>query len=457
MSKINTLKFKDHYTEAVPKQFTKLSRSKIDIHNLKTNMWNEFVDSDLAEILDADCSVFPRVLPGSYLPVIKKTARDISEAVFKLISLSETEIRAIFPSGPNRDFLLNELKVVKYRPDRLVGSLRFDMAIVGEPTPNNPPKLLEINEIGFDGLSRMPFIQDVLYKIIPGLDKKYFSLDTSRAEIKNMARLGPSLARFQQDQYNWDEELLYRKSKLMKYDLKLISPTQLKCRIDKKEYPLAIKDHVVIKNGRIHIGDWTPSGFMVSFALELSDYKKYHDFFAELVRKKAPHYGPFVTGLFASKSILSVLADPAIQRITLGSTNRLKDVILPAQMLNATSREAALLHPEEFVIKHVDGFGGYHVFMDNELVKTIKKTSTKKFNNWVLQERVKINCINIDGFKSKPKRTIADLGVFCHYDWSHGKFNHFEVGGFLSRATNMSWKVNVSSGGSQVGVMFTKD
>ena len=74
---------------------------------------------------------------------------------------------------------------------------------------------------------------------------------------------------------------------------------------------------------------------------------------------------------------------------------------------------------------------------------------------WVVQNRVKLNVIEIDGFLSKPKKTIADLGVFCQYDWSKGKFNHFEVGGFISRATNTSWKVNVSSGGAQVGVMFS--
>ncbi|MBC7429109.1 MAG: hypothetical protein H7336_10885, partial [Bacteriovorax sp.] len=110
----------------------------------------------------------------------------------------------------------------------------------------------------------------------------------------------------------------------------------------------------------------------------------------------------------------------------------------------------------KYVIKYVDGFGGEHVFMDQELVKTIKKIPPGKLHEWVIQKRVNLNTIEIDGFLSHPKRAISDLGVFVQYDWSNGKFNHFEVGGFLSRATNTSLKVNISSGGSQVGVMFNK-
>jgi hypothetical protein len=139
----------------------------------------------------------------------------------------------------------------------------------------------------------------------------------------------------------------------------------------------------------------------------------------------------------------------------LGSSERLKNSILPASML-IDNYKTALKNPEQFVIKYVDGFGGEQVFMDNILVKTIKKIPPKKMNEWILQQRVNLNTIAIDGFLSHPKTAISDLGVFVQYDWSNGKFNHFEVGGFLSRATNTSLKVNISSGGSQVGVMFSK-
>lgn len=456
MKKKKALNFAHHYHEKHPRHLENFKKRKIEVYNHKTNLWNAFSDSGLSDILDQDCSIYPRVLPGSYLPVIKKTARDITEMILKLITLPENEVQAIFPAGPVRDFLIKELKVLKHRPDRLVGSLRFDMAIVGEPTVNNPPKLLEINEIGFDGLARMPFIHDTLYSLMPDLKKKYFSLDTSSAEIKNMSRLGKSLARFQTDCYNWDEECLLRRASERKYDLRLITPKNYKLDVDTFDYPFLKEEKIQIKNGMIKVGkDWYPESYMVSFALTIEDYIESKSFYSKLVREQVPHYGPFITGLFASKSILAILADASLRRKLLGSAKRLEHSILPAQML-AGVRDEALLNPEKYVIKYVDGFGGEHVFMDQELVKTIKKIPPAQLHEWVIQKRVNLNTIGIDGFLSHPKKAISDLGVFVQYDWSNGKFNHFEVGGFLSRATNTSLKVNISSGGSQVGVMFSK-
>lgn len=442
--------------EKVPQHLRNLKKSKLKVHNLKTEMWNAFVDSELSDILDADCSIYPRILPGSYLPVINKTAKDITESILKLISLPEEEIRSIFPEGPIRNFLLDELKVIKHRPNRLIGSLRFDMAIVGEPNSSNPPKLLEINEIGFDGLARMPFIHDTLFQILPELKNKYYVLNTSRAEIKNMQRIGKSLARFQTDCYNWDEECLLKRAQEMNYDLRLITPKQYRLEVDNEDYPLLKEEMIRIKDGKMQIGkDFHPEAFMVSFAQTIDDYQNYKNFYQKLIREKIPHYGPFVTGLFASKSILAILSDPYIRKLTLGSENKLKDAIVGANMLSEVKGEV-LINPEKFVIKHVDGFGGQQVFMDKELVKKVKSIRSEKLNEWVVQDRLKLNQIEIDGFLSHPKKAIADLGVFVQYDFSNGKFNHFEVGGFLSRATNTSYKVNVSSGGAQVGVMFTK-
>lgn len=450
------MQFKDHYYEDIPTHLKRIETDKILNHNHKTNLWNEFYDSGLEDILEADCSIYPRILPGEYLSVIQNTSFQITDMIMKLIFLPEKEVRAIFPEGPIRNFLLDELKVIKHRPKRIVGSLRFDMAIVGEPTHTNPPKLLEINEIGFDGLARMPFIHDTLFKILPELKKKYFALNTSKAEILNMRRLGKSLARFQTDCYNWDEVCLLNRAKELKYDLRLITPKNYKLDPSIEDYPLLSEEDIKIKGNKIKVGkDWNPDSYMVSFALGIDDYRKQKKFYSSLVSNQVPHYGPFITGLFASKSILTILADTNLRRKLLGSSLRLEDSILPAYMLSDVRNEV-LKTPEKFVIKHVDGFGGEQVFMDKDLVRTIKKLSPKKQGEWMIQKRINFNTIPVDGILSKPKKAIADLGVFVQYDYSNGKFNHFEVGGFLSRATNTSLKVNVSSGGAQVGVMFKK-
>lgn len=449
------LKFVGHYLEQDTPEIKKLRKSSRRVSKLKKDMFATFQDSKLPEILDADCAIFPRVLPASYFKTIEKTSREICTAVMKLISLPEKEVKAIFPKGPNRDYLINELKILKYRNSRVCGSLRFDMAIVGEPTANNPPKLLEINEIGFDGLARFPFIHDVLFKIAPELRKKYFVFDTTTAEIKNMRRFGQSLVRLQPESYNWDEILLHRRAQEMKFDLRLISPTQYGYDINQKKFPLMGVEKLKVKNGKLQFGQWMPDSLMMSFALNEEDFIENHDMYAQIIRQKVKHYGPLITSLFASKAILAILADPMIRRMTLGSESILQDSILPARML-PDSRELALTYPNEYVIKHVDGFGGEQVFMDQQLKNTIYRMHPKKVHEWVLQERVKMNILNLDSFLAKPRKTIADIGVFCMYDWHRDHFKHFEVGGFISRATNTSWKVNVSSGGAQVGVMFRK-
>jgi hypothetical protein len=453
--KNKSLNFKSHHKEVKADFLQNFSKSKPEVENHKTSLWNAFVDSDLSDITLQDCSIYPRILPGSYLPVINKTAKDATEFVLKLLSMPENEMKAILPEGPIRNFLINELKVIKHRPDRMVGSFRFDMAIVGEPVKNNPPKILELNEIGFDGLSRMPFIQDSLFKIMPKLKKEYFALDTSNAEINNMKRLGNSLARFQPDSYNWDEECLLRKVKDKKFDLRLITPAQYGMEVEKSDYPFLTHEKVVIKDGKLKIGKWMPESYMVSIALTLEDYIRDQNFYSKLVREKVPHYGPFLTGLIATKSILTLFDDKLLRRKLLNRSSSLDQAILGAKMFPGNAANI-LASPEKYVLKHVDGFGGEQVYMGEDLIKQIKKIKQQQAHEWMVQDRVKLNTIEIDGILSRPKTAICDLGVFVQYDWSQGKFNHFEVGGFLSRATSKSYKVNISSGGAQVAVMFSK-
>jgi hypothetical protein len=301
----------------------------------------------------------------------------------------------------------------------------------------------------------MPFIQNTIFSLLPKLKKDCFAFDTSTAEINNMRRLGKSLARFQTDCYNWDEECLLRKVKEKKYDLRLVTPSQFDLDVDLIEYPFLTHEKISIKNKKLHIGNWTPEAYMVSFALTIEDYIRDQSFYGKLVKDQIPHYGPFLTGLIATKSILVLLDDKVLRKKLLNRKSNLDEAILGAHLL-PQDRSEIYLAPEKKVLKHVDGFGGEQVYMDGDLLKQLKKISPKKAHEWVIQNRVKLNTIEIDGILSTPKIAICDLGVFVQYDWSNGKFNHFEVGGFLTRATTKSYKVNISGGGAQVPVLFSK-
>ena len=422
----------------------------------KTAVWNAFVDSGLEGVNDDDFSVLPRLIPASYFPVIENTCKDVTTFLLRLLSLPPEEVKAIIPPGPIRNFMIDELGVLKHQPKRLTGSFRFDMAIVGEPTKNNPPKLLEVNEIGFDGLARSTFFQSQLLALMPELKKKVIALDTAAAEVRNMQRLGHDIVRLQYDCYNWDEECLRLAAQQMGSTLHLVSPTQYKNKINLKDFPLLEKRDFSFTNRGVKVGkDLWPDAFNFSFAFTRSDLKRDQELYAQMIRSKTPQYGPFITSLIATKTILILLNDAGLRKKILGNSNILKDAILPAFSL-AGQRDYVKTNVNDLVIKHTDGCGGEQVFMNQELLDCVAKIPKSREHEWVLQQKTLLNTIDVNGLLSRKKKVISDLGVFVHYDWQDGKFLNFEVGGLMCRATNKGLKVNVSSGGLQVAVMLEK-
>ncbi len=449
------MKFVNYHLER-PKRALDRQLKKACDGDLKIAVWNAFVDSELPGITDDDFSIRPRVLPASYLPSIKRTAYLITKFTMKLLSLPEQEIRAIIPRGPIRDHLLDGLEVLKYRNGRITGSYRFDMAIVDPPDPRHPPQLLEINEIGFDGLARSTFFQKTLIDLLPQFRNRFKSLDTAAAEVRNMQRLGNKVARIQYDSYNWDEEYLVKTGQKMGSEIRLVSPFGLDLEPDQDDTRLLEQKSVKLINGRTAVGgSWFPDSINFSFAYTLSDYLEGHSLYRDIVRSKTPQYGPFLTGLVAAKTILTLLDDPVLQKRLLGQSNLLGTSILPAELLSETQKSTSELR-KDGVLKFTDGCGGKEVFMNQELVRQLARIPKNRRHEWVVQKKTKLNLIELDGILSRPKQAIADLGVFVQFDWSRGKFQHFEVGGLMTRATNKSLKVNVSSGGCQVAVLLDR-
>lgn len=448
------MNFKNYFHEHPSSQTRRILES-YDNQDHKISVWNTFVDCGLDGVSDDDFSILPRLIPGSYFPVIEKTCKEITTFLLKLISLPESEVKAIIPKGPVRDYLINELEVIKHRPNRMTGSFRFDMAIVGKADTQNPPQLLEVNELGFDGLARSTFFQDTMLGLMPELKSKVKALDTARAEVRNMSRLGKNIARLQYDCYNWDEEYLKIIAEKMGKKVHLVSASQYKCKID-KDFPLLEQKPFTFKDGRLKIGkDLYPDAVNMSLAFTTKEFKRDHDLYAQLLRSKTPFYGPLMTTLVASKTILTLLDDAQLRKKLMGQTQYLDKAILPAFLLTGKAQHV-LDNAGNYVIKHADGFGGQQVFMDDELIKTVKKVPANKQHEWVVQKKTRLNTVDVNGILSRRKKVISDLGVFVHYDWQDGKFLHFEVGGLMSRATNKGLKVNVSSGGLQVAVMLDK-
>lgn len=448
------MKYKNYFHETPSRQGSKFLED-YDHSNHKNSVWNAFLDSGLEGVNDDDFSIIPRLLPESYLPVIEKTCKDITTFMLKLLSLPEKEILAIVPAGPLRDFLVEEMQVLKFRSKRITGSFRFDMAVVGKPDAAHPPQLLEVNEIGFDGLARSSFFQSTLMNLIPGLDKKARALNTAAAEVRNMKRLGTDIARIQYDCYNWDEHYLKLIAEGMGSQLHLVSPNHYKTKID-ADFPHLTKKDFTFSKGRVRVGkDFYPDALNMSFAFTLNDLKRDIKLYQDLVRSQTPQYGPFLTSLVASKTILILLSDVTLRRKLLGTSDKLNYSILTAFSLEGNA-EKVRNHSPDYVIKHTDGFGGSQVFMDKEMLSWLSRIPKNRQYQWVVQQKTKLNTVDVNGLLSRQKKVISDLGVFIHYDWNGERFTHFEVGGLMSRGTNKGLKVNVSSGGLQIPVMLER-
>ncbi len=447
--------FRRNFHERMPARFARMFERR-GVGDLKVDLWNAFVDSGLVGITDHDCSALPRILPLSYLPVIRRAARDITECLMKILSLPEKELRAVLPGGPVANYLIEELGVLRHRPRRLCGSMRFDMAIVGEPGPDNPPVLMEVNEIGFDGIGRSSFIQQSLLRLFPELAPRVRCLDTAAAEVRNMRRLGPKLSRFHYDSYTWEEESILMRARRAGLQIRISQPPAFRAPID-DDCKLMQRERVRVEKGRLVVGDREPSSYMVAYSFELKDYMEAPEFFRMLIRCKTPQYSPFVTGLVAPKTILVILSDRSLTGRLIGPARarRLSNSVLRASLLPGREGEV-IRRPENLVLKHADGMGGERVFVGREAKNQLKRIRSRDANHWVVQDRIDINTMDIDGFLSRPRRVIADLGVYVQYDWNGREFLNFDVGGFITRATNRSLKVNVSGGGCQVPVMFDK-
>jgi hypothetical protein len=283
------------------------------------------------------------------------------------------------------------------------------------------------------------------------------SIDSANSEAFNMKRLGNSVARFQYESYDWEEEVLAREAKKYGVSIQLISPKPLRFGVDKKQYPDLIKANVIKHKNQILIGkDFYPDCIQMGYSFELRDYLRAPDMYKNIITSKTPQYSPFITGLVASKAILVLLNDKSLRQKLLGTSQNLEKCILSAVFLDGNKNQIRDSF-DKYVIKHVDGLGGEMVYFGHELLKKIKHIRKNKERHWIAQQKILLNTLMVDGIISESRKVLSDLGVFIQYDWSNGKFNHFKVGGFISRATDKSYKVNVSGGGIQVPVLFNPD
>lgn len=445
---------RSHFHETLSTPLRRLFEKRTS-HDLKIALWNAFVDSGLTEICDDDCSALPHILPLSYLPAITSLCRDLTEFLMKFLSFPREELERLLIPTPITDYLIHQLGALDHRKRRMVGSLRYDFALEGKPSPNNQPKLLEINDIGFDGVGRSSFMQETLFSLFPELRKKVRAFDTAHSEVETMRRLGRKILRVQYGLYNWEEEVVAHKANARGVHLMMVTPQEFHIPVD--DLPLLSCEHIDVKKRKLVVGkdQRAVDAAQIGFSLELEDLREGKNLFRKIIAADTPMFSPLLTALIAPKSTLVTLCNETLQRALLGKARarRMKACLIPAWLLSGKTEDLKRRYQSR-VIKHVDGMGGEQVFLGKDALKKLHSIARARLCEWVVQERVKLNTIDVDGFLSRPRRVISDVSAYVHYDWNGKRLTHFKVGGFITRATNRSLKVNVSGGGIQVPVMF---
>ena len=83
-------------------------------------------------------SLTPRIIPSQYVPVIGQTCNIIAKLT----------LGTLYGQNTNRDLNGSKLAtileegVLDYLPEVMMGSARYDLAIVGQLRKNNSPKLI---------------------------------------------------------------------------------------------------------------------------------------------------------------------------------------------------------------------------------------------------------------------------------------------------------------------------
>src|SRR3989344_864038 len=106
----------------------------------------------------SEVSLIPRILPANYKPVVEDSCRLLTRLV--LDTLYDNKINHKL-NGSKLATILKEEGALENLPNVLVGSARFDLAVQGDPTPDNPPGLIEFNLVDYGGIGWIPRMNKV--------------------------------------------------------------------------------------------------------------------------------------------------------------------------------------------------------------------------------------------------------------------------------------------------------
>ena len=399
-------------------------------------------------------SFIPRIIPASYLRVVHQVARALTKAQLNLLFHSELSDLLNLP-GLNR-LLIENLKIMDKTPARIVGGARYDFAIEGELTENNPPQLLEINNLDYGGIGWVPFTNRALLHSVPGLRDHVKNIDLDLLIAHNFSKLGKRVLMIVAgEETHSDYQIFAQGVRNYGLDIKLVNDTVFQRKLQDGKVSLSPK-------GVVYCGEKYDFIYLRTFSIN-AEVLEFSDAISELIASRVPMYDSFHALLLENKGLLGLLNRDLLTRIASPEDAELLEKAIPqTRTLTQGMIDDLCLDGtrNNYVLKKKDGHMGEYVLFGDEIVSQITLPGFDR-SDWCLQKRLKLNTLDVDPVPSGPRRGIVDLAVYVCFDYDStrpvsNRLRDFYIASLFTRCSGDKLKVNVAQGGCVVPVFVLR-
>ena len=475
--------FEDHFYEAPPDRVTAHLLETMDQGDYVPRK-KRFLERLAQENVKYDgthvtpTSSIPRVIPCSYRDLLKATTRAVAELLLGVI-YSPQKRTLLSNSAVNRN-LIEEFGVLDHLPQIQIGGARFDFAIAGPLTPDNPPRLLEVNMLDYGGSGWIPTTQEAWLDIMmPELKRRLYYPHPSLFLGRNLKYVNghwnsSQVNRFRPTPGKGTRALLIT-SEAGDTDCALTRRNVRRTGVTLGE--ITENDFAdEFRSGKVRLdekgvetrGQWYDIVYLRGMSVR-NQITEYADVIAALIRAKTPLYDGFATILVEDKGLVADLREILPELVPKKKRDLLEKVFLPTERVTPKRREAVLRDGNlaGIVLKEANTHMGEGVYFGEDIRKIMAAPDFDP-TNWTVQEMVRMNIATAElvgegvdrntgeiknfGHTSPAITGIVDLAVYITYVWdgARGQLLDHRMSGLMTRFNDGNFKVNISAGGAMI-------
>ncbi len=431
--------FNSHYEERLPEGIVNII-SGIDLDSRRESMLaslgrNKFVKDDKP----IAASVMPRVFPSFYKEPVHDACRLLTRLI--LDTLYDRE-RSSSLNGSDMAKMLREDGILDHLPGGLFGSARYDLAVVGEPASDNPPKLIEFNLVDYGGMGWTPRLHKAFLDVVPELSHAVEDDKTVFSMARNFARMGDRFLMVMEGETTYEDYDLFREE-IERYGI-----TMDIVSLDDFDN-VQLSDSGVVYKGRRYCALYLKA---LSMEDEIAQYRPH---VRRIIQSGVPVYETLGELLLEDKGAIGVLADG--RALDSREAELVRKVIPQNLGLDDRLMDKLRRRPQHFVLKKRTAHMGEAVYVGGDMLAVLDTITD--LAEWCVQAKYKLNRMDAVSTNGERGNAIVDLAVFVNFAYDArlpepARLKHFDVGGLMSRGSQTSHLVNISQGGFFVPTYF---